>query len=101
MYNHRKAALVRFINHILGISPLETFAETVTKAFDDFIAKHSYLSSRQLQFLELLKNFVLEKGEVSKPNQIDRRLPCCILRASGEFLTKGRLKRFYIWRNNY
>jgi len=71
VYNHRKAALVQFIKHILGIEQLETFAETVTKAFDDFVSKHSYLTSRQLQFLELLKNFVLEKGDVSKRNLIE------------------------------
>lgn len=71
VYNHRKAALVQFIRHILGIEPLESFAETVTKAFDDFISKHSYLTSRQLQFLDLLKNFVLEKGDVSKRNLIE------------------------------
>lgn len=71
VYNHRKAALVQFIKHILGIEQLETFAETVTKAFDDFIAKHSYLTSRQLQFLDLLRNFVLEKGDVSKRNLIE------------------------------
>ncbi len=71
VYNHRKAELVQFIKHILGISPLETFAETVTKAFDEFVAKHSYLSSRQLRFLELLKKFVLEKGDVSKRNLIE------------------------------
>ena len=71
VYNHRKAALVQFIKHILGIEQLETFAETVTKAFDDFVSKHSYLTGRQLQFLELLKNFVLEKGNVSKRNLIE------------------------------
>jgi len=71
VYNHRKAALVQFIKHILGVELLETFAETVTKAFDDFIAKHSYLTSRQIQFLDLLKNFVLEKGDVSKRNLIE------------------------------
>jgi type I restriction enzyme R subunit len=71
VYNHRKAELVQFIKHILGIETLETFAETVTKAFDVFISKHSYLTSRQLQFLDLLKNFVLEKGEVSKRNLIE------------------------------
>jgi type I restriction enzyme R subunit len=71
VYNHRKAALVQFIKHILGIEQLETFAETVTRAFDDFISKHSYLTSRQLQFLNLLKNFVLEKGDVSKRNLIE------------------------------
>lgn len=71
VYNHRKAVLVQFIKHILGIEQLETFAETVTKAFDDFVSKHSYLTSRQLQFLDLLKNFVLEKGNVSKRNLIE------------------------------
>ncbi|MCH6201313.1 DEAD/DEAH box helicase family protein [Aquiflexum sp. LQ15W] len=71
VYNHRKAALVQFIKHILGIEILESFAETVTKAFDRFIAQHSYLTTRQLQFLELLKGFVLEKGDVSKRNLIE------------------------------
>jgi type I restriction enzyme R subunit len=71
VYNNRKAALVQFIKHILGIELLETFDETVTKAFDDFIARHSYLSLQQLRFLELLKNFVLKKGEVSKRNLIE------------------------------
>ncbi|NUN10312.1 MAG: DEAD/DEAH box helicase family protein [Ignavibacteriaceae bacterium] len=71
VYNHRKAALVQFIKHILGIEQLETFAVTVTKAFDDFVAGHSYLASRQLQFLDLLKNFVLEKGDVSRRNLIE------------------------------
>lgn len=71
VYNHRKAALVEFIKHILGIELLETFAETVTNAFDDFIAKHSYLSSRQLQFLDLLRSYVLEKGVVNKRNLIE------------------------------
>lgn len=71
VYNHRKAALVQFIKHILGIELLETFAETVTRAFEDFVAAHSYLTSRQIQFLDLLKTFVLDKGEVSKRNLIE------------------------------
>lgn len=71
VYNHRKAELVQFIKHILGIEILETFAESVSKAFDDFINKHSYLSSRQLQFMELLKQFVIDKGELNKRNLIE------------------------------
>jgi len=71
VYNHRKAALVQFIKHILGIERLETFPATVTKAFDEFIAMHNYLSSRQLQFLDLLKNYVLEKGEITRRNLIE------------------------------
>jgi type I restriction enzyme, R subunit len=71
VYNHRKAQFVQFIKHILGIKILESFNETVSKAFDDFIAKHSYLSSRQLQFMDLLRNFILEKGELQKRNLIE------------------------------
>lgn len=71
VYNHRKAELIQFVKHILGIQELETFAQTVTKAFDDFVVKHSYLTGRQLQFLDLLKGFVLERGEVSKRNLIE------------------------------
>jgi type I restriction enzyme R subunit len=71
VYNHRKAALVQFIKHILGIEQLETFPATVTKAFDEFISMHNYLSSRQLQFLDLLKNYVLEKGEITRRNLIE------------------------------
>ncbi len=43
----------------------------MTKAFDDFIDKPSYINSRQIQFLDLLKNFVFEKGYVSKCNLIE------------------------------
>jgi type I restriction enzyme R subunit len=71
VYNHRKAQFVQFIKHILGIEILESFPETVSKAFDDFIAKHSYLTSRQLQFMDLLRNFILEKGELQKRNLIE------------------------------
>lgn len=70
-YNHRKAQFVQFIKHILGIENLESFNETVSKAFDEFISKHSYLTSRQLQFMDLLRNFILEKGELQKRNLIE------------------------------
>jgi len=70
VYNHRKAEFVQFIKHILGIEVLQTFSETVAKAFDDFIAQHSYLSSRQLQFMDLLRNFILERGDLTKKDLI-------------------------------
>ena len=71
VYNHRKAVFVQFMKHIFRIEVLETFPETVSNAFDEFVAAHSYLTSRQLQFLELLKEFILEKGEISKRNLIE------------------------------
>lgn len=70
VYNHHKAALTQFIKHILGIEQLESFPETVAKAFDIFIGTHSYLSSRQLQFLELLRKFILDKGQLQKKDLI-------------------------------
>jgi type I restriction enzyme R subunit len=71
VYNHRKAQLVQFIKHILGIEILESFPETVSKAFQDFLLQHSYLSSRQLQFLDLLKNYIIEQGDLTKRNLIE------------------------------
>lgn len=71
VYNHRNAQYVQFIKHILGIEILESFPETVSKAFEDFVSQHSYLSSRQLQFMDLLRNFILEKGELQKRNLIE------------------------------
>jgi type I restriction enzyme R subunit len=71
VYNHRKALFVQFIKHILGIELLESFPETVSKGFEVFIAAHSYLSSRQLQFLELLRQFIIDKGELTRRNLIE------------------------------
>jgi type I restriction enzyme R subunit len=71
VYNHRKAQLIQFIKHILGIEILESFPKTVSKSFTDFITAHSYLSSRQLQFLDLLKNYIIERGELQKRNLIE------------------------------
>ncbi|MBP7497089.1 MAG: DEAD/DEAH box helicase family protein [Bacteroidales bacterium] len=70
VYDNRKALFVQFIKHILGIEVLESFAETVSKAFDSFIAGHSYLSSRQLQFMDLLRSFIIEKGELQRKDLI-------------------------------
>ncbi len=71
VYNHRKAQLIQFIRHILGLEILESFPDSVAKSFDVFIQNHSYLTGRQLQFLDLLKSFILEKGKLEKRNLIE------------------------------
>lgn len=71
VYNHRKAALEQFIKHILGIEILQSFPESVSKSFEMFIAEHSYLNSRQLDFLNLLQMFLIEKGDVEKRDLIN------------------------------
>jgi len=70
VYNNKKAALVQFIKHILGIEILESFPETVSKAFEQFIAAHTDLSTRKLQFLDLLRGFIIERGELTKKDLI-------------------------------
>jgi type I restriction enzyme R subunit len=71
VYDHRKARLVEFVQHILGIRTLEAYAETVSKAFEQFTAAHTYLSSRQLEFMNLLKTFIIDRGEVVRKNLIE------------------------------
>lgn len=71
VYQNRKGKFIQFIKHILGLEVLETFNESVANAFDSFIKTHSDLSSRQLQFLDILKKYILEKGNVEKRNLIE------------------------------
>jgi type I restriction enzyme R subunit len=81
VYNNRKAKFIQFIKHILGLEILESFPETVTKAFEQFIHSHTNLSSRQLDFLNLLKEFILEKETVKKRDLIES--PFTVLHPQG------------------
>ena len=70
VYRNRKARFIQFIRHILGIEVLASFPDTVVKAFDQFIAAHTNLNSRQLEFLRLLKDFIIEREKVEKRDLI-------------------------------
>lgn len=71
VYKNRKASFIQFIRHILGIEVLKSFPDEVSAAFDQFIRAHTTLSSRQLEFLNLLKNFVIERKRVDKKDLIN------------------------------
>ena len=71
VYKNRKARFIQFIRHILGIEILKSFPDTVAEAFDQFIQQHTTLSSRQLEFLNLLKNFIVEREKVEKRDLIN------------------------------
>jgi len=71
VYKNRKAHFIQFIRHILGLEILKSFPEAVAEAFDRFIKQHSTLSSRQLDFLNLLKNFIIEREKVEKRDLIN------------------------------
>ncbi len=71
VYKNRKARFIQFIRHILGIEILKSFPETVSEAFDQFIRQHSNLSGRQLEFLNLLKGYIIEREKVEKKDLIN------------------------------
>ena len=70
VYDNRSAKFVDFIKHILGLQKLQTRTEIITKAFEDFIQEHNDFSAAQINFLQILKSFILERGKVTKPNLV-------------------------------
>jgi type I restriction enzyme R subunit len=81
VYKNRKARFIQFIRHILGIEVLESFPETVSKAFDKFIQEHTNLNSRQLNFMNLLKGFIIERETIQKRDLIQS--PFTVLHPQG------------------
>lgn len=71
VYKNRKARFIQFIRHILGLEELQSFPDTVSEAFAHFIQAHTTLSSRQMEFLNLLKNFIIERERVEKKDLIN------------------------------
>ncbi len=70
VYKNQKAQFIQFIRHILGLEILESFPDTVARAFDKFIQEHSNLTSQQLQFLEILRTYLLEHEKLEKKDLI-------------------------------
>ena len=70
IYDNKKAHFIDFIRHIMGIEPLSTWTEEVTKAFDTFIGVHTNLTQLQIQFLQTLRTFILHAGRFEKQDLI-------------------------------
>jgi len=81
VYKNRKARFLQFIRHILGIETLHSFPETVQEAFDRFIREHSDFNGRQLEFLSLLKTFLIDREKVEKKDLISA--PFTVIHPSG------------------
>lgn len=81
VYHHQKAPFIRFIRHILGIEILESFPDTVSRSIDQFITEHPTLTSHQLQFLGLLRDFLIERGGIEKRDLIQS--PFTVIHPSG------------------
>ena len=81
VYRNRKALFIQFIRHILGIEALKSFPDEVSAAFDQFIRAHTMLGSQQLEFLNLLKKFIIEREKVEKKDLINA--PSTIIHPQG------------------
>jgi len=65
-YDNRRAHLLDFLRHILGLSHLPSFDEELDDAFDRFCRTHSDLTAQQLECLKLLKTFIREHPRVER-----------------------------------
>jgi type I restriction enzyme R subunit len=70
VYDHKTARFIQFIKHILKVEILQSWTETVAKAFEGFIAEHNTFSTLQISFLQTLKTFILQTGAVEKKSLI-------------------------------
>lgn len=71
VYKNQHANFLQFIKHILGIEILESFDETVSKKVAEFIQSHTTLSTRQIDFLNLLRDYIIERGQIHKRNLLE------------------------------
>ncbi len=71
VYDHKAARFIQFLRHILGLERLASWPETVTRAFDAFIAAHTTFSSLQIRFLQTLRTFLLQTGRLEKRNLLE------------------------------
>jgi type I restriction enzyme R subunit len=81
VYNTPRVDFIHLIRHIFGIETLQSYPEVVNEAFTQFIQQHSTLDSRQLEFLNLLKGFMIERRAVSKKDLIGA--PFTVLHSQG------------------
>lgn len=65
-YDARRVRFLDLIKYIMGIGALVPFSEKVSEAFAEFIAEHNTLEPNQIQFLRVLRDFIINNGELNK-----------------------------------
>lgn len=71
VYDSPKARFEQFLSHILTGERLPSWSETVSRAFDAFIASHTTLSSLQIRFLQTMRTFILQTRRLEKENLVE------------------------------
>lgn len=65
VYEYPEATLIDFLRHILGLSDLPSREEQIKEAFEAFIAQHAHFSSRQVNFLRVIRSAVLRRAQLT------------------------------------
>ena len=81
VYHTPKAPFLKLIRHVLGIEKIESFPDTVSASIDQFIAEHTTLTTTQLEFLNLLRDFIIKQGDIEKRDLISA--PFTVLHPDG------------------
>ena len=81
VYHTPKAPFLKLIRHVLGIEKIESFPDTVSASIDKFIAEHTTLTTTQLEFLNLLRDFIIKQGDIEKRDLISA--PFTVLHPDG------------------
>jgi type I restriction enzyme R subunit len=71
VYGNQHVKFLQFIKHILQVELVHSFEETVTLAFDEFIKLHNNLSNNQIEFMTVLKKYLIDKGKIEKKDLIN------------------------------
>ena len=71
VYGNQHAKFLQFIKHILQVEIVHSFEETVTLAFNEFIQIHNNLSNNQIEFMTVLKKYLIDKGKIEKKDLIN------------------------------
>jgi type I restriction enzyme R subunit len=65
VYDVRTASFLQLMRHILGVEILERWPTLVAREFDRFIAEHTTYGALQIRFLQTLRTFVLQRGQIA------------------------------------
>ncbi len=69
-YDARRVQFIDLIKYIMGIGGLVTFSDKVSEAFAEFIAEHNTFAPNQIQFLIVLRDFIINNGELTKKDLV-------------------------------
>jgi type I restriction enzyme R subunit len=69
-YQNRQADFLDLLRHLLGVQTFSPLPDRVSQEVDTFIGAHPNLTARQIEFMQLLRDYIVERGFVEKRDLI-------------------------------